>query len=391
MTTVLISGASIAGPALGYWLRRYGFEVTIVERAQALRGGGYPIDLRGTAVEVADRMGILPRLREARVDVRKLTFLDPAGEPITSVSPQELAGGDKEHDIEIPRGDLANALFDITRDSVEYLFGDSIETFDQHDDGVDVTFRSGTRRRFDLVVGADGLHSRTRELLFGPEAPFHRYLEYCFAGFTVPNELGLSQEGVAWNAAGRTAVLYAPREQGDVHGFLTFLREDPPFDAFADPAAQRDLVASMFPEQVWQLPNLVARMRTADDLFFDVVSQIHLPRWSSGRVALVGDAAYAPSFFSGQGSSIALVGAYLLAGELASRDDHAKAFTAYEEAARDFVNRNQALALGGSGALSPRTEEALAARNEALRAGTLGTPEERDDVYNGLVLPDYPA
>lgn len=194
--TILVSGASIAGPALAYWLHRRGFTVTVVERAGAVRGGGYPIDVRGTAIEVVDRMGLLPRVRAAHVDSQRLTFLAPDGTPIATVDPEAATGGTHGRDVELRRGDLAGALYDAVRDDVEFVFGDSIASLADHDHGVDVTFHSGRERTFDLVVGADGLHSATRALTFGPEEQFHHYLGYCFAGFTMPNHLDLSHEGV---------------------------------------------------------------------------------------------------------------------------------------------------------------------------------------------------
>ncbi|AHH95225.1 FAD-dependent monooxygenase [Kutzneria viridogrisea] len=389
MSTVLISGASIAGPALAYWLRRYGFDVTVVEKANTLRGGGYPIDIRGTALDVVERMGLLPDLRAAHVDTRQITFLHPDGSPITSIRPDALAGGVEGRDLEVRRGDLAQALYATVREDVEFLFNDTITALDEHADGVDVTFRGGTHRTFDLVIGADGLHSGVRALVFGPEEQFHRYLGYCFAGFTMRNDFGLSHEGVIRNTPGRAAVLYAVGESENLHGFLNFARPEPPFDAFRDPAAQRDLVAEVFAEDGWEIPRMVTAMRAADDLFFDVVSQIHLPRWSSGRVALVGDAAYAPSFLTGQGTSIALVGAYMLAGELATSPDHTTAFTAYEQATRPFVELNQALVTEGNASLFPSTAEALAERNAALRNSTSLPADTGRPAHSALQLPTF--
>jgi 2-polyprenyl-6-methoxyphenol hydroxylase-like FAD-dependent oxidoreductase len=387
---ILVSGASIAGPALAFWLDRHGFDVTVVEKAPAVRGGGYAIDIRGTAREVVTRMGLLPRLREAHVDTRALTFVDTAGAPIASLAPEDLTGGAENLDLEIRRGDLADALYEALRGRVEFLFGDSIATLDDRGDRVDVTFDGGDRRTFDVVVGADGLHSHTRRLVFGPEERFHRYLGYAFAGFTLANDFGLEREGVTWNAPGRAAVLYAHEPHEPLHGFLTFAQDVPPFDAFRDPAAQRDLVAARFPERDWHVPRLVAAMREADDLFFDVVSQIHMPVWSKGRVVLAGDAAHATSFMSGQGSSVALVGAYVLAGELAARADHTEAFASYERLTRPFVERNQALASSGGGVVAPRTAEALAARDEALRgAGGLVVREEGRAAHTSMELPEY--
>ena len=389
MEKILVSGASIAGPAVAYWLQRYGFTVTVVEHAQALRGGGYPIDIRGTALDVVERMGVYPRLRAAHVDTRRLTFLDVDGAPIVSLEPQAVVGGAEGRDIEVRRGDLAAALYDATRDDVTYRFGDSIEALDEDADGVEVTFRSGLRRRFDLVIGADGLHSRTRALAFGPEEQFHRYLGYCFAGFTMPNPLGLSHEGVMWNVPGRAAALYAVGDHPQVHGFLNFALPEPPFAAFRDPAAQRELVAAVFADDGWEVPDMVRAMRTADDLFFDVISQIRMPAWSRGRVALVGDAAYAPSFLTGQGSSLALVGAYMLAGALATARDHGTAFADYERGTRGFVEQNQALVAEGDALLFPTTVEALARRDALLRQGSVTPQAAGRPEHSALTLPAF--
>ncbi|WP_329062140.1 FAD-dependent monooxygenase [Streptomyces sp. NBC_01429] len=390
--SVLISGASIAGPALAHWLHRYGFEVTVVEKAATVRGGGYPIDIRGTAVEVVDRMGLLPRLRDAHIDSRKASFVDVDGRPVGSVRPEELTGGVEGRDIEVPRGELAFALYDSVRDDVEFLFGDSIDTLHEHAAGVDITFRSGSRRTFDLVVGADGIHSHTRGLAFGPEATYHRYLGHCFMGFTMPNDLGLSHEAVLWNAPGKSATRYAVRDSDQVFALLTFAVPEPPTGTFRDPAAQRDLVASAFAGYGWEIPPMVEAMRAADDIFFDAAGQIQLPRWSHGRVALAGDAAHAPSFYSGQGSSISLAGAYVLAGELATAADHPTAFAGYEERTRTFVETNQALAFQGLAAITPGTAEELRRRDQALFTGEdLEVGDAGRIANSSLDLPSYPV
>ncbi|MFC3450300.1 FAD-dependent monooxygenase [Amycolatopsis speibonae] len=388
MSTVLISGASIAGPALAYWLHRYGFDVTVVEKSDAVRGGGYPIDIRGTAVDAVRQMGVLPQLQAAHINTQRLTFVDADGERITALRPDAINGGVVGHDLEVPRGDLTSVLYDTIRDDVEFLFNDSIASLDQHADRVDVRFRSGTERTFDLVVGADGLHSNTRALAFGPEEQFHRYIGYCFAGFTMRNDFGLSHEGVLWNTPGRAAALYAVGDGDTVHGFLNFARPEAPIDAFRDPAAQRELIASVFAGDGWHIPLMVDTMRAADDLFFDVVSQIRMPRWSSGRVVLVGDAAHAPSFLTGQGSSLALVGAYLLARELAMTTDHTEAFAAYEQSLRGFVELNQALVTAGNSTMFPSTPEALEQRNTALRRLSALPEDAKEPAHSALTLPE---
>ncbi|MEW1867546.1 FAD-dependent monooxygenase [Streptomyces caelestis] len=385
---VLISGASIAGPALAFWLNRHGYAVTVVEKASTLRGGGYPVDVRGTALEVVRRMGILPRLRDAHIDLRRLTFLEGDGAEVASLHPHHVTGGVTGRDLEVRRGDLADALYAAVRDDVEFVFGDSVAALDQSGHGVDVTFRGGGRRTFAMVFGADGLHSATRETLFGPEERFHHYLGHCFAVFTLPNTFGLSHETVMWNAPGRAAALYAVGDDGDVHAFLNFAHPEPPSDAFRDPEAQRDLLASVFADAGWEVPGLLAALGDADDLFFDAVGQIRMPRWSSGRAALVGDAAYAPSFLTGQGTSLALVGAYMLAGSLA-RQDHATGFAAYEHGTRAFVTLNQALVGKGGATLFPATPRALAERNDRLRRLTALPSVEQRPAHSALTLPDF--
>ncbi|WP_065968100.1 FAD-dependent monooxygenase [Streptomyces sparsogenes] len=387
--TVLISGASISGPALAYWLHRSGCAVTVVEKAGTPRDGGYPIDVRGTAIEVVRRMGILPRLRDAHIDSRRCTFLDADGGEVASLSPSAVAGGVEGQDLEVRRGDLAAILHALVRDDVEFLFGDSIGTLDQSGHGVDVTFRSGRRRTFDLVVGADGMHSATRESLFGPEERFHRYLGYCFAIFTMPNTFGLSHEVMMWNTPGKAAALYAVGDD-ELHAFLTFHQPEPPFHALRHPEAQRDLVATVFAGAGWEIPGMVKALRDAEDLFFDTAGQIRMPHWSSGRVALVGDAAYAPSFLTGQGSSLALVGAYMLTHALATNRDHIAAFAAYERDVREFVAMNQALVDNGAATLFPTTARALERRNTMLRGLVTLPSAPARPAHSALALPEAP-
>ncbi|MFE7569751.1 FAD-dependent monooxygenase [Streptomyces sp. NPDC057539] len=386
---VLISGASISGPALAYWLHRSGCAVTVVEKAGAVRDGGYPIDVRGTATEVVRRMGILPRLRDAHIDSRRCTFLDADGGKVASVSPSAVAGSVEGQDLEVRRGDLTASLYAIVRDDVEFLFDDSIRTLDQSEQGVDVTFHSGRRRTFDLVVGADGMHSSTRESLFGPEEQFHRYLGYCFAIFTMPNTFGLSHELVLWNTPGKAAALYAVGDNDELHAFLNFHQPEPPLDALRNPDAQRDLVATVFAGAGWKVPGIVNAMRDADDLFFDTAGQIRMPHWSSGRVALVGDAAYAPSFLTGQGTSLALVGAYMLANALATKRDHTAAFAVYERDVREFVAINQALVDNGAATLFPTTARALEQRDTMLRDLVTMPSAPARPAHSALTLPEF--
>ncbi|MFF6995861.1 FAD-dependent oxidoreductase [Streptomyces sp. NPDC008313] len=384
---VLISGAGIAGLALAYWLNRHGFEVTVVEKGDTLRGGGYPVDVRGTALEVVRRMGVLPRLRDAHIDLRRMTFLDGDGSEIASLPPHVVTGGVEGQDLEVRRGDLTHALYSAVRDDVEFVFDDFVHTLGQTAHGVDVTFSGGGSRTFDMVFGADGMHSRTRESLFGPEERFRRHLGYCFAGFTMRNTFGLSREALMWSTAGRAATLYATGYGDEAHALLVFAQPEPPSHVLRNPKAQRDLVAETFAGAGWEVPRLVAGLHDADDLFFDAVSQIRMHRWSSGRVALLGDAAYAPSFLTGQGSSLALVGAYMLADALADRG-HTAGFAAYEHNTREFVTLNQDVVREGDARLFPTTARGLAERDDMLRRlGTQPASGERP-VHSVLTLPE---
>jgi 2-polyprenyl-6-methoxyphenol hydroxylase-like FAD-dependent oxidoreductase len=392
---ILVSGASIAGPTVAYWLDRFGFDVTVVERAASLRGGGYPIDVRGPAVEVARRMGMLPGLRKAHIQAKRITFLHPDGSVAGTIRPEALTGGVEHADIELPRGELTELLYELTRNgAIRYQFNDAIAALDQDADGVAVTFASGATGYFDVVIGADGIHSQTRHLLFGPEAPFTHYLGYCYNGFSMPNFLGLSHESVAYATPGRYAVLSAVKNSPTLHAFLIVASEEAPVIRHQDSVAHRRRTAQQFAGSAWVVPKLVAAMREADDFYFDVVSQVRLDHWSKGRVVLVGDAAFAPSFLSGQGSSLAMIGAYILAGELATRAAPADAFAHYEALMRPFAVANQNLAGAGRAFLLPLTQEEIDTRNRVL--ASLDLPDAKAmpgevsrEVHRALALPDY--
>jgi 2-polyprenyl-6-methoxyphenol hydroxylase-like FAD-dependent oxidoreductase len=359
---ILISGASVAGPALALLLAQAGHQVTVVEKAESVRGGGYPIDVRGAAVDVLDRMGVLPRVRAAHINTRRLSFVDQRGRVAGAIRPEVFSSGQDGRDLEVPRGHLTTVLHEAARDHAEFVFGDAIASLNSPDQR-QVTFDSGIEREFDLVIGADGLHSHTRRLAFDGE--YEHYLGYCFAGFTIPNDLGLAHESVTFNAPGRMASVYAPGCSDTLHGFLLTSRPEAPLAELRDVRAQRRLMSDVFAGDGWLVPRLLDGMRTANDVFFDVVSQVRMPAWSSGRVGLVGDAAYAPSFASGQGTSIALAGAYVLAAELTARG--VAGLATYERRTRPYVLANQALAGTGGSFLAPGTARGIWLRNRMFR------------------------
>ncbi|MFI6180737.1 FAD-dependent monooxygenase [Nonomuraea sp. NPDC051191] len=334
MKNVLISGASIAGTSLAYWLRRHGFTVTVIERAPAIRTGGYKVDIRGAALDVIRRMGLLDAVTARATGMRVATHYDGKGRPVATMD-ADLFGGREGEDAEIMRGDLNELLYDLTRDDAEYLFGDSVTAV--ADDGL-VTFEHAEPRRFDLVVGADGMRSNIRRIAFGADDQYVRDLGYYVSISTVPNTLGLDREEAVHAAPGRTANVYSTRRDGAAKALFMWASQPLSYD-HRDVGRQKDLLAEAMTGVEWEVPALLGAVREADDFSFDSVSQVHMDQWSKGRVVLLGDAAYCASPASGQGTSLAIVGAYVLAGELARGGGAA----GYEREMREFVRVNQEL------------------------------------------------
>jgi 2-polyprenyl-6-methoxyphenol hydroxylase-like FAD-dependent oxidoreductase len=365
---VLISGAGIAGPALAYWLSEYGFTTTVVERAPAPRPGGQTVDLRGAGRTVIERMGLMERVREVTVDQRGIAFVG-AGGRIAARMPAELFGGEGiVSEVEVLRGDLGQVLYEATVPATEYLFDDTVRRLDQDDHGVTVTFENARPRRFGLVIGADGLNSAVRGVAFGPAAQCVRPLGCYTAWFTAPAESDLGGWFLMHNApGGRVASIRPGRVPGEVKAGLSFRSAPIEYDP-RDTAAQMDVLAARFAGARWEVPRLLEAMRTAPDFFFDAVSQVRLSRWSSGRAALVGDAGYCPTPLTGLGTSLALVGAYVLAGELGAADgDHHAAFARYEQIMRPYVTKGQQLPPGGVRAYAPDSAIAIGLRAASMR------------------------
>lgn len=404
MRDVLISGAGIAGPTLAFWLRRYGFRPTVVERASRPRAGGYKIDIRGSAVEVARRMDILPEIRQESTDMRVARFVDSTGRTFVEMG-SDTFGGRLDDDAEIMRGDLSDILYAATRDETEYLFGDSITGLEDDGAGVTVTFDRSPARRFDLVIGADGLRSAVRSLAFGPSENYltglgRRGRDVYIAIYTVPNWLGLDREELTYPTVGRIAQLYSTRKSDRAHALFMFDAEGVDLGRWSTPR-RKQLLLDTFESVGWMVPRMLGEVPDADDFYLDSVSQVRMDRWSTGRVALLGDAGYCASPSSGQGTSLALVGAYVFAGELASaRADYAGAFASYERQMRTFVEKNQRFGQRAAAYQVPRSRWGLAAMREFLRlqqrlpgkewlAGR--AVQHLADISSSVRLKDYPV
>jgi 2-polyprenyl-6-methoxyphenol hydroxylase-like FAD-dependent oxidoreductase len=361
---VLISGAGIAGPTLAYWLARSGFRPTVVERAQGLRSSGSPVDVRGPAVAVADRMGLMPQLRAAGTAVQVLTFRNARDREVGRVNMGLIRRAAGSREVEIPRGDLATILYEAARDDAEFLFDDTVTSLSQEGGGVEVTFDRAAPRRFDLVVGADGLHSTTRRLAFGPESSFVRHMGVYIATVSLGGAAESDTEMVMYNTPG-SAVAIHPSRGTALAAFMFRAPEIPGFD-YRDTAQHRRLLEEAFRGAGWRLPALLARASEAEDLYFDAVSQVRLPSWSTGRVALLGDAASCVSLF-GDGSSLAMAGASTLASALASTADVEVALLRYEAEHRKVTGPKQRNVSQGAAMLIPATRAGLATRNAATR------------------------
>ena len=362
---VLISGAGPAGTTLAYWLRRHGFRPTVVERAPAPRDGGQAVDVRGAAIEVAGRTGILDEFRRARTTTRGMSYVSSTGKQLASLN--AAFGVIDATDVEIVRGDLARILHQATSD-VEYIFGDSITGICEHADTVEVTFERAPARAFDLVVGADGLHSNVRSLAFGPESPFIRHLGLYLAIFTTPNDLGLDHWQLIHVVPGKSVTITSARENTEARAIFFFASPPLNYDHH-DTRQQQDILASAFSTEQWEVPHLLKAMRHAPDFYFDSASQVRMDNWSAGRVTLLGDAGYCPSPLSGQGTSLALVGAYVLAGELqAAAGDHRAAFARYQQQMSGFVQQNQQIALGNAKRFTPGTRTRIWLQNQTIKA-----------------------
>lgn len=358
MPDILISGASVAGPCLAYWLRRYGFRVTVVERAPALRGGGYAVDFRGPVhLNVLTQMGVLDQIRARQTTPTPLTTVDADGRPQCQMPAEIFAG-----DVEILRGDLAEILYGASAGDTEYVFGDTITALDQTADGVQVRFERGAPRTFDLVIGADGLHSAVRRLAFPPTPLRELGLYVCI--FPITNLAG--RAGLLHSVPGRTSSVFSAHDGADGIAMLTFAGPPLIYD-HRDLAAQRRIVADQFAGDGWLVPELLRQLETADDFYFDSVSQVRLDRWSTGRVALLGDAGWAAGP-GGNGTGTAVVAAYVLAGELArAGDDHTLAFDRYERTLRSYVEGGQKQAAAGLDFLAPPTWKKIRQRDRFFR------------------------
>ncbi|WP_327387580.1 FAD-dependent monooxygenase [Streptomyces sp. NBC_01207] len=392
--TVLISGAGVAGPALAHRLAHHGLRPTVVEIAPALRPGGQAVDFRGgTQLRVLRQMGIFDELHRVRTGGSPMTFVDADGRELLHL-PAEFAGGD----IEVLRGDLSRVLYEASLAAgAEYVFGDSLTSLTETTTGVDVTFRRAPTRTFDLVIGADGLHSNVRRLAFGPDADHVTHLGHYAATWSLPHHSGLDLDlrtgagSIGHNTPGRLASVAADHtDPARARAFLVFASPELAYDRH-DPEAHKRLLRRAFAGLPWKVDRLLDSLDTADDLYFDSISRADAPAWSAGRIALLGDAACGATI-GGMGTGTAVLGAYVLAGELSrSPGDHRTAFTRYESLLRDYAQDRQKGGDRTGRFLAPSSTLGLHLRNTLLgKPRILSWMLKAAKDATTLALPDYP-
>lgn len=365
---VLISGASIAGPVLAYWLNRYGFDVTVVERAPQLRKtGGHAVDLFRPGMDISERMGVLPRIEAAATATTKLTAYRAGVRKPVSVDLTKIYAATSDRHVEVMRDDLSEIYYEAA--DVEYIFGDSITAIDERADEVMVTFEQGKAREFDIVVGADGLHSNVRKLVFG--AVDEVFIGAYLAVLTMPKDQGLDGEMLAHMAPGRMAGRYGARHLDDERAVFLFRSEHELDYHYRDVPRQKELLRAAFAGMHPQVDEWLTALDTTQAFYFDSITQLRMDTWTRGRVTLVGDAGLCPGPAVGGSTSLAVLAAYVLAGELAAaRGDHERAFVNYEREMIDIVRQSRVFALGAAKTLIPSSRLGVWALTEGARLVT---------------------
>jgi 2-polyprenyl-6-methoxyphenol hydroxylase-like FAD-dependent oxidoreductase len=395
---ILISGASIAGPVLAYWLTRHGFDVTVVERAPTLRKtGGHAVDLFRPAMEISAKMGVLPRVEARATGTNRLTMY-PEGRPRpTEIDLTKIVGVASDRHVEIMRDDLSEIYYDAARDGVEYLFGDSITAIDH--DG-EVTFERTPARKFDIVVGADGLHSNVRRLVFGDEAGLTRFIGGYLAVVSAPKTLANDGEMVGHVGVGRVAAIYTAEHLDDARALFLFRSAEELDYDHRDSLRQKELLRDAFAGMHSQVDSWLGEIDRTPAFYFDAISQLRMDRWSRRRVTLVGDAGYCPGPAVGGSTSLAVLGAYVLAGELArAGGDHLRAFAGYELQMREPVHRSRAFARAAARSIIPGSRVGVwgltrGAQLVSLMPGSLSRSLAKLNtkgvrMYDSIPVPDY--
>ena len=360
---ILISGAGVAGLTAAYWLKKWGFEPIVVEKSPALREGGYMIDFWGLGFDVAEKMDILPQLEKAHYDIPSLDYVDADNNRKSGLSIAKLRAAVNYRHYNLLRGNLVRILYNLVKSDVNISFGKSIQSIEHHVGNVDVTFTDGSIKSFDLLLGADGLHSKVRSLEFGDESKFERYLGYYTSSFTIDNFLGKDNIFRSYNTPGKQIAIYSVANN-KLAAFLLFKQETPLTLAHHDEEGAKKTLWDVFGDEGWESKDILERMESAPDFYFDTVSQIVMDPWSRNRIGLIGDASHCVSLLAGQGSALAMASAYIFAGELKDANgDYETAFSAHRSVLAPEIERTRKIALDFAGEFVPDSNFAIWKRN----------------------------
>ncbi len=390
---VVINGLGIAGPTLAYWLRKSGHEILLVETAPQLRTGGYAVDFWGVGYDIAEKMGLIPTIRERGYQVQEVRFVDRRGRRRGGFPVDVFRRLTNGRYTTLSRSDLAATLYGALDGAVETIFGDSVKQLEENERCIRVHFEHAPPRDVDLVVGADGLHSRVRDIAFGPEAQFEHSLDYHVAAFEITGYRPRDELVYVSHAApGRQISRFTLRDNKTL--FLFVFRDDCMMAGNVPTAADpKTVLKKVFANVGWESAAALEAMEQIDNIYFDCVAQIRMDRWTRGRTALVGDAAACVSLLAGEGTGLAMAEAYVLAGELSQcGSDYRTAFARYEERLMPFLNHKQKTASKFASAFAPKTSLGIAWRNIVSRV--LRFPYVADfvigrDVRDDIQLPDY--
>jgi 2-polyprenyl-6-methoxyphenol hydroxylase-like FAD-dependent oxidoreductase len=390
---VVINGAGIAGPTLAYWLQRSGHDVVMVELAPELRTGGYIIDFWGIGYDIAEKIGIIPQIRDLGYQIEEVRFVGPHGRKKAGFSVDVFSRLTHDRFTSLKRSDLSAAIFESLGPSVETIFGDSIARIEDRGSTVHVEFEHAPAREFDLVIGAGGLHSRVRKLVFGPEDEFIVPLGYHVAAFEVDGYKYRDElVYVSRSLPGKQISRFSMRDNKSLFLFIfrdELLKQEAPKNL----DEIKRVIVDVFGDVEWEWPEIRAAMKDVDDIYYDQVSQTRMTRWTKGRTALIGDAAACISLLGGEGTGLAMAEAYVLAGELHnSRGDHTAAFARFENRLRPFLEKKQAGARKLASSFAPQTAIGIAIRDfivNLLRIPFIANYFIGRDLRDDIRLPNY--
>jgi 2-polyprenyl-6-methoxyphenol hydroxylase-like FAD-dependent oxidoreductase len=355
--SVLISGAGIAGPVCAYFLSQAGIRTTIIERAPELRKAGQQIDIRGAGIQIIKKMGVEEAIRAKTTKEAGLAFVDSNGKTCGEFPVDQEGGRSFTSEIEILRGELAQIFYDATKEETEYIFGDHVTAILDDGNKASVTLASGTKREFDMVIGADGMGSKIRRVAFSEIEDPVKSLDQWAAFFTIPYKESDGTFAKWYNAPGGRSILLRPDNAGYTRAYLSIMSSAPAETEGRDITAQKKQMRELFSDAGWESLRVLDGMEDADDFYMQQIAQVKMPKWSKGRVAVIGDAGYCPSPISGMGTTLAIIGAYILAGEIgASNGNHEAAFAGYEKKMQPYVSKAQSLPPGAPGIINPQTK-----------------------------------